>query len=67
MHAAHVDGAIAVTAASGGLTYAALDTAATALAHRLRDAGVHHGDVVALSVVRDLDLTAEDTPGRNGR
>jgi len=47
---------IALTSASGTLTYAQLDRAANAVAHRLRALGVQRGTLVGLFLERDAPL-----------
>jgi amino acid adenylation domain-containing protein len=48
--------AVAVSGASGHITYGALDRQATRLAARLRDAGLERGATVGLFVERDGDM-----------
>ena len=51
-------GDIAVVADGQAWTYHELDSRAAVLAHRLSDAGVRRGDVVALAMSRSADLVA---------
>ncbi|MDG4666640.1 non-ribosomal peptide synthetase [Mycobacterium sp. 236(2023)] len=55
--AAHRD-TTALVSDTGSLTFAELEARAAALAHRLVDAGVRRGDVVALGMSRSTDLVA---------
>jgi amino acid adenylation domain-containing protein len=47
---------VAVVGGGKSLTYAALNARANALAHALRDAGVGHGDLVAIASVPTFEL-----------
>ncbi|MFD3842643.1 amino acid adenylation domain-containing protein [Streptomyces sp. NPDC058642] len=55
-HIARTPQAVAVTGAGRSLTYAQLDSAATALARRLRAAGVTNGSLVGVCLDRTPDL-----------
>ncbi|OLF06967.1 hypothetical protein BLA60_29345 [Actinophytocola xinjiangensis] len=55
-HAATTPDAVALVAEDGPVTYAALDTRANRLAHRLADAGVRPGALVAVRLDRGADL-----------
>jgi amino acid adenylation domain-containing protein len=55
-HAGARPGATAVVGGGRSLTYAELDAASSALADRLRTAGVAAGDVVGVSVGRSVEL-----------
>ncbi|MCW6009609.1 non-ribosomal peptide synthase/polyketide synthase, partial [Micromonospora sp. CPCC 205371] len=55
-HAAATPDAVAVVCGARSLTYRGLVRRANGLAHRLRDAGVRQGSIVALHLDRDVDL-----------